>query len=107
MTTWLYTTAPITALQTYALLWFCARLFRARARLPRRLFPKAVLFLLVDGSVCLAVYLLDRYAPREGMAYAFAYTLLAQFIACSILFSGDGFYKFFNLLSPTSISPAC
>ena len=36
LTTWLFTSSITTAMQTYALLWFFARLFPARFRLPVR-----------------------------------------------------------------------
>ena len=98
MTTWLLTMAPVTALQSFALLWSLSRLFPERLRLPRNTFIKAFLFLLADAAVCFGVYLLDRIFPSGGMGYAFACTLLLQTLICSILFGGNGFFRFFLLL---------
>ena len=98
MTIWLYTSALTTALQTYALLWYCARLFRQRLPLPQHWAWKAGVFLLADGAVCFAIYLLTMLVPRGNMSYAFGCTVLVQFAACAILFAGDGFYKGFTLL---------
>ncbi len=98
MTIWLSTTALITSMQTFAMLWFFSWLFPERLALSRNIFLKVLLFLAVDAAVCFCIYLATLAFPKAGMVYAFVCTLLIQFAAFSILFEGNSFFKFFNLL---------
>ena len=98
MTIWLSTMAPITAMQTFALLWFCSRLFRDRFSYRGSSLLKSAAYLLATLLVCLAVYGLSLLFPSGGMYFAFACTLLIQFAVFAALFSGGGFFLFFNLL---------
>ncbi len=97
MTTWVYI-APMTALQTFALIWFCSAQFPARFRLPANPLLKSGAFLIADAVACLLVYLASRVFSRVGMAFDFFCILLVQFGICTLLFCGDPYYKFFNLL---------
>ena len=97
MTTWVYI-APMTALQTFALIWFCAEQFPARNKLPGNPLLKSGAFLVADAAACLLVYLASRLFPRAGMAFDFFCILIIQFGICTLLFGGDPWFKFFYLL---------
>ncbi len=94
MTFWLYTSGIITAMQTYALLWFLSHLFNERFRLPL----KPITYLVLDATACLMINLMCVWINDSHMAYSFIYTISAQFLLCELLFSGNGYLKFFYIL---------